>query len=446
MDEHQLKSVLDMLQEEGLVRLEPQPVEEKYELVHETLTRQMDWLTPEEIELRTLEEIVESTQTLIPLRSEKGGLEDLDRRRDELTLSERHQQLVLRSALEAGHETDYWYRRVQEAQQALEVLTSSYLSKPAQERACGYLGSLGAKEGEFGEKAKEKLKEWACAGESPRISRAACLALAPLVDETYVKQQFDAGNGDLKPGEVGALAVMHDAHGLPLKGVTRTARWQIYRTILENNSIEMLSSILRAASLGALGFGLAGVWNYAQVYRDRPSLPPLTLLLLELSLMGLLVFILAMPGALCAPLGRDLCTLLSGGRRRLPAALGIVAGSALGIGLAVVLVAALAEYRNPDLVRLGKYFISAALWGAAIGLPWLLRARFKLQPAWVILLAGVCGGVVYWGLSQWAWWPETSQILTLDGRYGWGVRIVPGILVGFGNAIGLAWGRLPEQP
>jgi hypothetical protein len=117
---------------------------------------------------------------------------------------------------------------------------------------------------------------------------------------------------------------MHDAQGLPLQGLSASARRQVRLKVLKDNSLEILSSVLRAAFLGAAGFGFAVIWIYAQVYigSQTRNLPPFTLLALELMLVGLLAFILALPGSLCAPLARDLSTLLSGGRRRLPAALG----------------------------------------------------------------------------------------------------------------------------
>ena len=435
--------------EDGLVRLEQHPGEEKYELVHETLTRQMDWLSAAEIELRQLEEIVESAHTLIPLRSEKGGLANLDSRSDELTLSGEQLALLLRSALEAGHEVDYWFKRIQNPQLALSVLTSPYLGVEAQERACRFLGLMGTKEDEFGKIAKDKLWNWACASESPRISQAASLALAPLVDEAFISQHFGARGEELKRGEIAALAVMHDAHWLPLKALTAAARRQVRLKLLQNNSVEIFSSVLRAASLGAAGFGLAAVWNFAQTYLgpDAAAPPPLTLLILQLSLIGLLVFIMALPGALCAPLGRDLWAILAGGRRKLPAALGTLVGSTLGGGLTVVFLTALAEYHDPSLLRLSRYFLSGVMLGAAISLPWLLSLRFTLKRLWlVLLLAGLCGGLVFWGVSLVeTWWPQHSFALTLDGRYGWATRVVPGILIGVGSALGLAWGRLRKR-
>jgi len=61
----------------------------------------------------------------------------------------------------------------------------------------------------------------------------------------------------------------------------------------------------------------------------------------------------------------------------------------------------------------------------------------------IVLLAGLCGGLAFFGLSQWeAMWPQHSFALTLDDRTGWLTRLVPGILIGLGSAVGLAWGRL----
>ena len=452
MEERELSQILDMLQIDGLVRLEQQHGEEKYELVHETLTRQIDWLSEDDAGLRELEEIVESTQTLIPLKSKKGGLEKLDARRDKLTLSSEQQELVLRSALEAGHETDYWFQRIQEPQLALSVLSSEYLSTAAQERACHYLGSMGSQQGEPATQAKIKLWEWARDSESPpRLTRAASLALAPHVDEAFIKEKFGAGHQDLEPGKLAALAIMHDAHPLPLKGLALPARRQIHQKILKDNSVELLSSVLRAASLGAIGFGLAVAWVYSKSYicPTEKFWPGSPVFFLELSLVVLLTFIIALPGALCAPLGRDLYSLLSGGRRRLPAALGAILGSALGIGLTVVFMAALAEYDDqPSLPRLIGYFISAAVWGAAIALPWLLSARFKLDKrTWVVvLLAGLCGALVFLGVTSLDnWWPSTSYTLTMDNSCSPGLRMVPGFLIGLGSAIGMVWGHLRER-
>lgn len=451
MNEIELSKILDILLEDRLVRTEQYSGEEKYELVHETLIRQIDWLSPDDIDLRRLEQIVESASTLIPLRSEHGGLVDLDSRRDDLILSSGQLSLLLRSALEAGHAAEYWFHRIPEPEQALSVLTSPYLGVEAQERACPFLGVLGTQDGEIGKLAQEKLCSWACTSETPRISQAACLALAPLVDESFILQHFGASDEALKRGEVAALASMYDHHWLPLKALVSPARRQVRTRLLQNNSAEILSATLRAAALGAAGFGLAALWNFAHEFigagaASRPALP---VLILEVVLIGLLTFILALPGALCAPLGRDLCLLLAGGRRKLPAALGTLAGSALSIALMVVLIAALAEYREPSWLRLLHYFISGGLIGAAIGLPWLLSVRFTLKRPWLVLLAGLCGGLVFLGVSQWeSWWPQHSYALSRDGRFGtydYVIQAVSGLLIGLGSALGLAWGRLRKR-
>jgi hypothetical protein len=445
-DEHELSKILDILQVDGLVRLEQHPGGEKYELVHETLIRQMEWLEDTDLKLRQLEEIVESAHTIIPLRSEKGGLEDLDALRDALTLSEAQQALLLRSALEAGHETDYWFKRIQAPQLALSVLTSPYLGVEAQERACAFLGMLGSQPGESGDNARETLWEWAYASKLPRINQAASLALAPLVDAAFIEQKYGAGDAGKKHAMSDALALMYDVHRLPLKDLPAAARRQVRLKLLRNNALEILSAALRAAGVGAAGLGLAVVWNYyAQAYLTigTQNLPAFTILTLQLSLVGLLAFIMALPGALCAPLGRHLWAILAGGRRRLPAALGTLVGSALGGGLTVTFLAALAEYRDPSWLRLSHYFLSGILLGAAIGLPWLLTARFSLKRRWIVLLAGLCGSLAFFGLSQWeAWWPQHSFALSLDGRHVWLTRLVPGILIGLGSAVGLPWGRL----
>jgi hypothetical protein len=96
-----------------------------------------------------------------------------------------------------------------------------------------------------------------------------------------------------------------------------------------------------------------------------------------------------------------------------------------------VLLAALAEFRDPSLIRLLRYFISGAVLGGVIGLPWLLSARFSLKRTWLVLLVGLCGALAFLGVSTWSnWWPATSFALTLDSRYGWVTRVVPGILIG----------------
>ena len=307
---------------------------------------------------------------------------------------------------------------------------------------------LGNQDDESGKAAREKLLAWACDSKTPRISQAASLALAPLVDQAFIHQNFGSGDGVLETGQVNALALMHDAHGLPLQGLAALARRQIRLKILSNNSVELISAVLRAACLGAAGFALAEVWiYYTQAYLESAD-PAFPILTLELSLVGLLAFMLALPGALCAPLGRHLWAMLAGGRRSLPAALGTLAGSALGGGLVIALLAALAEYQNWDWSRQSSYFLSGLMLGGAIGLPWLLTARFSLKRRWIVLLAGLLGGLAFFGLSQWdTMWPQQSLALTLADRTGWLTRLVPGILIGLGSALGLAWGRLrPRSP
>jgi hypothetical protein len=391
---------------------------------------------------------VESAHTIIPLRSEKGGLVNLDSRRDELAFSAEQLSLLLRSALEAGHAVDYWFNRIQEPQQALAILTSPYLGAEAQERACHLLGLMGKKEDEAGKLAKEKLLEWACASESPRISQAASLALAPLVDEQFIRQHFSTQGEGLTRGEVSALANMYESRWLPLKALAASVRRRVYVKLLQNNLWEITAAALRAAAFGAVGFSLAAIWNYSQVYIgvDRVPAPRLDILFLQLYLIGLATFTMALPGGIFARLGRDLCTLLAGGRQKLPAALGTLIGSILGIALTVVCLATLAEYSSPSWAHSLRYFLSGVLLGAAISLPWLLSIKLTLKRLWMVLLAGLCGGLFYLGVSQLdAWWPQTSFALTLDGRYGWTTRVVTGFLIGFGSMFGLAWEGLPRR-
>jgi hypothetical protein len=275
------------------------------------------------------------------------------------------------------------------------------------------------------------------------------LALAPLADAPFIDGHFAAGREALKSGEIDALAILHDVQGLPLKGLSAPARRQVRLKVLKDNSLEILSSVLRAAFLGAAGFGLAVIWIYAQVYigSQARGLPPLTLLALELLLVGVLTFILALPGSLCAPLARDVAALISGGRRRLPAALGTIAGSALGTGLTVAFLAALAEYRDPSLLRLLRYFLSGVVLGAAIGLPWLLSIRFTLKPIWLVLLSALFGALAFSAVSSLEnWWPATSFALSIAGPHLFGTQPLAGILIGLGSALGLAWGRLGDRP
>jgi hypothetical protein len=447
MEKPELDGILGNLLEDGLVRPEQHPGEEKYELVHETLVSQINWLKDDEIQLRMLEEIVESAHTLIPVDSEKGGLKDLDddlRLRDALAFSERQQALLLRSALEADHETKYWFEHIQTPQLALSVLTSSYLGLKAQESACRFLGLIGAQQGESGEAAKKHLWEWAWDSKSPRINQAASLALAPLVDAEFINQKLDAGDEGQKHKMIDALALMHDAHCLPLQGLPAAARRQVRLKLLHNNVVEIFSAVLRAAAVGAAGLGLAVVWNAANDYLGggAQTLADFLKHTLELSLVGLLAFMIALPAALCAPLGCHLWALLAGGRRSRPAALGTLAGSTLGGGLTVAFLAALAELGKISLQDLSRYFLSGAMLGAAIGLPWLLTARwFSLKERGLVLLAGLGGGLAFFGLSQWeAGWPQYSFALTPEGH--WLMRLVPGILIGLGSAAGLTWGRL----
>lgn len=446
MENQELNQILDQLQEERLLRLEHHPGGDKYELVHELLVRQINWMSESDFKLRKLEEIIESTYTLIPL-SGKGGLKELESRREELILNIEQQKLLLQSALEVGYETDYWFKRVKKPQDALQILTDKNLSEDAKECACPYLGKLGAREDSTAQKAKEYLRELAGNSASPRVRRAASLELAPLMDETFINQKFGEEIEELKYG-IEALAIMFDSRWLPLKGLPSAIRSKIRFKLLQINMIEIIYNAGLAAIIGALGFALAVVWIYAQAYRSRAvtSLPPVTLLILEFILVGFLAFILALPGAFASPLGRDITSIVSGGRRDFPAAIGLIAGSALGNGLTVAILAALAEYRDPSLLRLMQYFISGFVLGGAIGLPWLFTARYSIKHSWLVLLVGLFSAFAFYGVSTWgSWWPASSFALTLDARYGWVTRIIPGILIGLGSTIGLTIGKLRRR-
>ena len=256
---------------------------------------------------------------------------------------------------------------------------------------------------------------------------------------------------ELKRGEVAALALMHDIHPQPLNALPAAARRQVRLKLLQNNSMEIFPSVLRAAGLGAAGFSLAAMWNFAHEFigagvASRPAVP---ILILEIALIGLLTFILALPGALCAPLGRDLWMLLAGGRRKLPAALGTLVGSTVGIALVMLFVTALTEINDPSWLRLSHFIVSGGLIGASIGLPWLLSIRLSPNRLWPVLLAGLCGGLVFLGVTQLdAWWPQHSYALSRDGRlgdYNYVIHAVSGILTGLGSALGLVWGRLRQR-
>jgi hypothetical protein len=98
-------------------------------------------------------------------------------------------------------------------------------------------------------------------------------------------------------------------------------------------------------------------------------------------------------------------------------------------------------------LRLLRYFLSGALLGAAIGLPWLLSIRFTLKPIWLVLLAGLCGALAFSGVSALDnWWPATSFALSIAGPHLFGTQPIAGILIGLGSALGLAWGRLRDRP
>jgi hypothetical protein len=87
------------------------------------------------------------------------------------------------------------------------------------------------------------------------------------------------------------------------------------------------------------------------------------------------------------------------------------------------------------------------LLGAAIALPWLLSVRFSLKRVWLVLLAGLCGALVFTGVSQWEnWWPAASFALSIKGPYVAGARALAGGLIGLGSALGLVWGRLGDVP
>lgn len=462
----ELARTLDLLEEDGLVRSERYQGQDYYELAHEKLTGQINWLTPADMKLREVEEMVDGARWVILREGPDGGLEKIKGVRDRLRCLPKQQQMLLRSALEAGYEIESWFRFVDDWAGRLEILTEKELSPEARIRTVPYLCQIAARDrgSETSRQALEALRDLARRTDSPELNQRASLGLAGVLEEDEAIDLF--GPEPLGPYTLSALAWIYDTRHFRLSRLSKEGRRQVRRRLLRLTTWERRGAALRAGLVTLAGFAIAAALNMVLLHYLDGARPPFVITAFSIVLAGMLAGLLALPGAYLAPAIRDWWTVLAGGRRTVVTAAGTVVGCTIGWALTISAVALLA--RQPDLPKateLLQYVGTGTLLGLAIGLSWgaanllclgdrplHIGRSLKLRPqiplaAWILVTGGM-GALAVWAAQSQClgWWPEFSLYLTPPAKYvdqGW--TPLTGAIVGMGSALGLAIGKLERR-
>ena len=461
----ELKRTLELLEDDGLVHGERYQGQDFYELAHEQLVRQIDWLKAPDRKLRKIEELVDGARWLIPRKRKEPdadlGLEDIDAVRERLQTLPDQQQMLLRSALEADHQTAFWFVYVGDRADALKALTDGRLSPEARIRAVPYLWQIAAEDqgSQTSVQARQALRAAALQKDSPVLNEAASRGLARVLEGAEAIELF--GRERLGPQALDALAWIYDTRRFQLARLSQADRRQVWRHLLRLTAGERRDAALRAGLVGAAGFAIVAALNLGLhlFYHAHPR--PLIIPVLSIILAGLLACLLAAPGAFLAPAVRDWWTVLAGGRRAVSAAAGTLVGCTLGWALTLLVVSSVAQQPQLEGRELLYHVGAGALLGLAIGLSWsatyLLGVAEETLPigrwltlspqvqrvAWILMTGGM-GALAVWAALALDWWPDGFYFLAPPLAYeGW--IPVAGAIVGIGSTLGLAVGSL-ERP
>jgi hypothetical protein len=447
-----IKCILDQLEEDGILVSQNIGGKIAYEWAHEALALQMDWVSDSDLKLRGLEEILErSGEGLLPLRSEKGGLEDLSSYRDDGTLKLLPSQkvTVLVSALEAGFEVQEWVKSIDDPDLTRQTLTTHYLSTPARHRALEILGSLAGQEDEVGKQARLDMLLWAEEDDVPIIRHQSALVVAPILSKDEFVQYFGNREKPLDDKTIQALALIYDRSGLKLAQNDKPTQLRIVSKALNLAIPDILRAAFRCGFLAACGFVCIAEFNwYRNIIQDDPS--PLNWLTMLPA--GLLVMHLTFLGTSLIAFCREVVTILGGGRRAGYTALGGLLGGALGYGLSILLLSTVAlAGSNFSVGGILLPTLAGGVLGVFICAGWslsLIGHSDKPQAShprlwyWLGIICAVGLGAIGLFLIETGldWWPDTYFLLTPRiSRDLW----VIGALLGFFTALGLTWAKMP---
>jgi hypothetical protein len=239
------------------------------------------------------------------------------------------------------------------------------------------------------------------------------------------------------------LANLYEHTGQGLRGMEFAGRLEVLKTVYRRHARQLLWSSLWGGTLGAVGFACVTMYNW---YHHKLTAGADALTWITTLPAALLVFFLTFPGAAFMSLCRDLAYLFCGGRHRLNAAWGTIAGGVAGTGLSMFLLSGLTQLQGGSAE--GGFDWSPTYAGGVLGglmaaawLPGLFR-RWRWMSYWVVPLMG--GAWLYVIEQVLDWWPDTSYYLTPF----WPTQLwVVGGLLGFFAGLGLtvSWRKISEQ-
>jgi hypothetical protein len=255
--------VLEKLVRARLLRaLEREDGGTAYELAHEYLIREIG-LGPEAQKRKQAEELikqeVENWQRFgTLLAADKLAL--VSEVREVLRLNAEAQELLLRSALQVGHEVDYWLSRVSDLERRMAVLAEAARSKlaVARRRAAEMLGTQDVPE------SVEPLLGLAVRDTAPSVRAAAREGLAKLTEQRpmvvkRLRSETESADHEIRRSALEALSV------LPLSALPAKLRMQVITArvrLLAGWFVGwVLATTVGWAVVGALGRALNAVMS-----------------------------------------------------------------------------------------------------------------------------------------------------------------------------------------
>ena len=246
-----------------------------------------------------------------------------------------------------------------------------------------------------------------------------------------------------KQAALDTLTNLYEHTGQGLRGMELAGRLEVFKTIYRRYARQLLRSLIWGGALGALGFACVAIfnWYHHKLVAGADALTWITTLPA-----ALLVFFLALPGVAFISLCRDLAYLFCGGRNKLHAAWGTIAGGVGGVGLSMFLLSALTQLQGGSGENGFDWRPTYAGWilGGLMAAAWLpgLFRRWRWMSYWAAPLMG--GAWLYVIERVLDWWPDTSYYLTPF----WPTQLwVVGGLLGLFTSLGLtvSWRKISEQ-
>lgn len=427
------RSILERLEEDGILVSTGERGQQIYELAHETLCLQIEKFKEADPKLRRLEEILEGAgEGLLPAQGKSGCLSDLREARDNgsLVVSDKQKAMLLRSALESGFEVRAWRQFAGGSAEA--TLSNPDLGTAARARAAIELADIAL---QHNGTVSQAVLGMAFSDRDPDVRRTASRAAAGVVSPTQVAEAARAEETEAKT--VTSLAYLYARNGSLLTQLEPELRKRARGGLLRLRSASLLANAALAAGLGATAFAFAAVFNWYNTTLSRSDATNLDWV--TLIPLALLAFFLALPGSALPLLGREVFSVYLGQFRRQAEPVGLVLGSICGMALTLFLSSILSQLGSSEgynlLPTLGGALLGGVL-GCAVTLAEIASNRIPMLRHWLsaITCAVVGGGTAYFIQRVLEWWGDGSTLLTPKFLIHW---LVLGGVIGLMFALSL---------